>query len=205
MFVDVVYACSVVNNHYVVPFNMYRLIPFCLSIQIRTTFHPYAILLYDPDQRALLLLLGMWVYDLVQCYMNDCVMKAISLFQAYTFPRGISYSYFDVFYSYIPGSWNSINSISGSLRQYTLNNLIFERHYNITIRPKVIYSSCYTNILGPFSPQVNATTMESGKTNECVHSCDDNGDLQALWEKGPLGIISEIAKILIFWGFFSAF
>ena len=146
---------------------------FCLSTQIRMTFHACATLLYDQHQQAPLPLPGRWAYgiviDLALRDLNDWVTKLISLFQAYTFPRGVSTSYFDVFYSNRPGVWSSVNSISGSLTEYTLNNLVFEQNYNITIRPKVTYSACrYSSILGRYSPQVNATTMESGKSTGTV-------------------------------------
>ena len=63
-----------------------------------------------------------------------------------------------------------MTAISGSLTEYTLTNLQFEREYSISIRARVGYSRiyyyyyyCSSYLYGDYSNEVSARTVESGK------------------------------------------
>ena len=93
--------------------------------------------------------------------------------QRYTsFPRGASSNQLEVAYGYNSGV-RRVTAVSGSLTEYTLTNLEFEREYSISIRARVRYSRnyyyyCSSYLYGDYSSEVRARTMESGKDVDCT-------------------------------------
>ena len=65
-----------------------------------------------------------------------------------------------------------MTGVSGSLTEYTLINLQFERVYSISIRARVRYSRIYyyycSFLYGDYSNEVRARTVESGKDVDCT-------------------------------------
>ena len=81
------------------------------------------------------------------------------------FPSGTTSSQLEIAYGYDSGV-RRMTIVSGSLTEYTLTNLQFEREYSISIRARMqyyYYGYCPSYFYGDYSNEVSARTVESGK------------------------------------------